>query len=79
MLCNLVAVEPSETLAPLDCDGADVMPSLPLLARDELSFIGLAGRGLPGLSIFTLILSVQNFPVSSVIASHIGNKTKNFR
>jgi hypothetical protein len=61
MLFNCVAVEPSETLVLSDCcaAGGGVL-DLPRLAPcAAASPAGVAGNGLPGLSIFTVILSFR--------------------
>lgn len=79
MLCNCAAVEPSETLVLPDCDGAGDGLVLPVLVRDEFSPTGLAGSGLLGLSIFTMILSIYMFPLPRVVDHYIGTKTENFR
>lgn len=62
MFCTCAAVEPSETLVPAGCLVAEACPDLSLLlARATLSPVELAGSVLPGLSIFTVILSIWRF------------------
>jgi hypothetical protein len=58
MLCSWVAVVPSDTLVLPVC--AVVAGGVDFLApgRDVLSPTWLVGSGLPGLSIFTMILSI---------------------
>lgn len=69
MFFTCAAVEPSETLVPVGCcEEADAWPDLSLpVVRVTLSPAELAGSVLPGLSIFTVILS--NLAVSKITPS----------
>jgi hypothetical protein len=79
MLCNCVAFVPSETLVLSGCIVLVAGLVLPALTWDDLSPIVPAGSGLLGLSIFTLILSVQMSPIAQAVELDIGNKVEIFR
>lgn len=82
MLFSCVAVEPSVTLvllagwAEADEDGPDLS-----LAGDfaDVSPALVVGNGLPGLSIFTVVLSNSQYPVKRLLSYFIGKAPKIFR